>query len=210
MAAYNFGPFERLAVFTAHGTRQGTKCWLCGEPLSFIEMEVDHVLPEKLLNDGAELARVLNEFGLPRDFNLNSFENWLPAHAHCNLQKLKHVFRPTPLIQRWLDRARERADHARELRDTSLSRRKIESAIGILATGNTALPQELLEEVIQFYATANSQPTVVGDRTNYVPPDEMRVGPKLIVIFDDVPRPDANGPFTYVIETSPKKDRDPK
>jgi 5-methylcytosine-specific restriction endonuclease McrA len=197
-----FTPGERWAVFATYGTSQGTKCWLCSEPLNFRAMEVDHVLPECLHDDQAALTEALIAFGLPQSFDLNSFENWLPAHRHCNLQKLNHVFRPTPLIQLWLDRARARADDARQKCNATATERQIERAIGILATGDTALPPGLLDRIVQNYATANSEPVIAGDRREYVPPNEVRLEPNLTITFDRNPRPDANGPFTYKIEAS--------
>ena len=195
---------ERWAVFATHGTSQGTKCWLCSEPLNFCAMEVDHVLPEWLLDDQATLTEALIAFGLPQNFDLNSFENWLPAHRHCNLQKLNHVFRPTPLIQRRLDRAHAKADDARQKCNATATERQIERAIGILATGGTALLSELLDLIVQNYAAANSEPVIVGERIsppfgqrepihNYGPPNEVRLGPNLTITFDRNPRPDANG-----------------
>ena len=82
-------------------------------------MAVDHVLPEHLLDDETALKEALALFGLPSDFDLNSFENWLPAHGPCNNRKHDHVFRPTPLIQVCIDQARENADKAREICDAS-------------------------------------------------------------------------------------------
>src|SRR5262249_14115538 len=124
MARYAFKPSERWAVFTTHGGR----CWLCGEPVNFAEMEVDHILPE-FLKDQSTLDKALTAFGLPSNFGLNSFENWLPAHRRCNGVKGNHVFRPTPIIQVWIDRAREKAPAARAARDESAKTSKIEKAI---------------------------------------------------------------------------------
>lgn len=131
MATYAFTPAERWAVFTTH---RG-KCWLCYEPVNFADMAVDHILPEFLSGD--QLNAALTAFGLPSDFELNSFENWLPAHGPCNSLKGSRVFQPTPLIQEWIERAREKADAARAARDKSRSTKEIEKAIGILSTGKT-------------------------------------------------------------------------
>jgi hypothetical protein len=178
-------------------------------------MEVDHILPESLLQDRSALKAALTDFGLPLDFELNSFENWLPAHGLCNTTKRQHVFRPTPIIQVWIDRARTKAEAARKTCDTCANERKIERAIGILCTGKNALPANLLDPVIQHYATANSEPKIVfgqtvdksklewmqGIPTQYVPPTELRLGPGIVVIFDDEPKPSPTGPFTYTIST---------
>jgi hypothetical protein len=222
MVRYAFKPSERWAVFSTHGTSQGTKCWLCGEPVNFVEMEVDHILPESLLKDQSALDAALTAFGLPSDFELNSFDNWLPAHRRCNAEKREHIFRPTPIIQVWIDRARKKAHAAREVRDAYVSDRKIEQAIRVLSTGDKAVPKEILDPIIQHYATANSESVIIagptvdkskigwmqGIPTQYVPPEEVRLGPNLIVIFDDVPKPSPMGPFTYTIDRSTEGDTD--
>jgi 5-methylcytosine-specific restriction endonuclease McrA len=213
MARYAFTWSERWAVFNTHGTRQGTKCWLCGEPVNLVEMEVDHILPESLLRDRSALDAALTDFGLPSAFQLNSFENWLPAHRRCNAEKRERIFRPTPIIQMWIDHAREKADAARQARDAFVSDRKIERAIGVLSAGDKAAPKDMLDPLIQHYATANSSVITVaqtvdetkldwmqGIPTQYVPPKEVRLGPDLIVIFDDEPKPSPTGPFTYRVE----------
>lgn len=222
--AYAFSPSERWAVFTAHGSQRGTKCWLCRKPLNFVEMAVDHVLPEHMQDHPKKLARVLQDFGLPADFNLNSFENWLLAHGPCNVQKLKHVFRPTPLIQRYLDRARKKADEARRIRDEAASRRKIDRAIGTLSAGETALPPELLDAVAQHYAAANSASEVVAEKMvvprdgkigfaykeqvfEYTPPKEMQLAPNLTIIFNETPQQEPDGPFVYRVEEPKRRSR---
>lgn len=127
MARYRFSPAERYAVFTVHNE----KCWLCGEPISLLETEVDHVIPETLIGND-ELATVLSELGLPPDFAINSFGNWMPAHRRCNGEKSDTVFRPSPIIQLKLQSAMDRADRAAALYDEYLSDRKISRAINIL------------------------------------------------------------------------------
>jgi hypothetical protein len=213
MARYAFRPSERWAVFETHGS----KCWLCDEPVNFVEMEVDHILPESLLKDRSALDKALAAFGLQSDFDLNSFENWLPAHRRCNGIKREHIFRPTPIIQVWIDRARDKAGTAREACDTAATQRQIGRAIGILSAGPNRLPDYLVDAVAQHYASANSVPQIViiettADKsklgyidaisTQYVPPKEVRLGPNLVVIFDDEPKPSPTGPFTYKIDSN--------
>ena len=74
---------ERHAVWYTNERR----CWWCKEPLRLVEVTVDHVLPESLLDDGDTLETILVEYGLPKDFNINGYENWLPCHNHCNQSK---------------------------------------------------------------------------------------------------------------------------
>ncbi|WP_139379416.1 HNH endonuclease [Zoogloea sp. LCSB751] len=101
MAKYRFSAKQRYAIFTVHGE----KCYQCKKPIDLTSMHVDHVIPESLLNTPERLKEVLVEMGLPADFNLNSYANWLPSCAKCNIDKGAEVFEPTPLIQRTLSRA---------------------------------------------------------------------------------------------------------
>ena len=127
MSTYPFSRAERYAVFTVH--REA--CWLCGEPVGLGEMQVDHIIPERL--DGRpELEAVKRDLALSDAFQINSFENWKPAHARCNRDKSGHVFRPSPMIQRHLEQAAARADEAARLRDRYTTDRKIDLAIEML------------------------------------------------------------------------------
>jgi hypothetical protein len=178
-------------------------------------MAVDHVIPEYLIENEAMLKQVLSDYGLSPEFDLNSFENWLPAHGSCNRQKHDHIFRPTPLIQLWIDRARAKAAKAREICNTDATKRQIAKALGILATGKA--PPELLDPLVQHFASSNSEQIQVGTKIvapprgdlfgfiitepvyGYVPPSEMRLTSNLTIIFDRDQHPQANGPFVYTI-----------
>jgi hypothetical protein len=216
MKRYRFTVAERYAVFAAHGTRKGTKCWLCDKPVNFAEMAVDHILPQYLLENKAKLTKTLCRLGLPLDFDLNSFENWAPAHDVCNRRKHNHIFRPTPIIQVRIDSSRKKAAKAREICNASANDRKIAKAIGMLATGDTALPPDLLDRIVQHYACSNSKQMQTGPKIiaptskdvigfavaayRYVPPKEVRLAPSLRIIFHADQRPEANGPFTYAVK----------
>jgi hypothetical protein len=175
---------------------------------------------QEAVDDPAALQTALEAFGLSPEFKLNSFENWLPSHPRCNRRKREHIFRPTPIIQMWLDRAQDKADAARRARDKSVGEKNIERAIGALCSGDTAVPEDLLEPIIQYYAAANSEPVVVvtgaGDgsklewtqaTTAYVPPKEVQLGPGITIIFDDVVTESPTGPFTYKVASSAKVDK---
>jgi 5-methylcytosine-specific restriction endonuclease McrA len=120
-----FKQSERWAIFLTHNQI----CYLCSQPLNFRSMRVDHILPESLVKDAEKLAKVLIDYGLPKDFNLNSFSNWLPACEPCNSQKSSKPFIPTPIIQRQLEKACDKAESARKLQHETVSRPKAERAL---------------------------------------------------------------------------------
>lgn len=77
MSRYHFSDAQRWAVFETHGGQTYARCWLCDEPLFFRDMQVDHILPEWLLDDEheARLKEVLTLFGLDDSFKINSYSN---------------------------------------------------------------------------------------------------------------------------------------
>jgi 5-methylcytosine-specific restriction endonuclease McrA len=123
-----FSQAQRYAVFTIHGE----KCYLCDEPVSLRDVEIDHVLPESLLHDPVRLSKILDDFGLPANFNLNSYQNWKPSHGHCNRKKLDQVFKPTPMIQLHLEDAERLAGRAKELEQAEIEARTITRSINLL------------------------------------------------------------------------------
>ncbi|MFU0506240.1 HNH endonuclease [Pseudaminobacter sp. NGMCC 1.201702] len=123
MAKTNFTQAQRYAIFTAHGE----KCWICREPVSLAEMEVDHVIPESLAEHPA-LKNILKAMGLPEDFDLNSWANLRPSHRDCNRDKGAHRFKPSPMFIMILEKGIEKSDHVQELHDTFLSDRKLNTS----------------------------------------------------------------------------------
>ncbi|MGX5830092.1 hypothetical protein [Mesorhizobium sp. 43Arga] len=70
-------------------------------------MEIDHIIPESLLGNPDRLAYILNWYGLPKDFDINSYANWLPASRNCNRKKSNSVFDPGGAILSYLEQARK-------------------------------------------------------------------------------------------------------
>lgn len=128
MSHYKFSNAQRFAIFLVHGT----KCYMCDIPIDFASMEVDHVLPEHLLTDPLLAERAKAAVGLPASFDLNSFENWMPACGPCNRKKAALQFEPSLLLQTVLQRLKAKADEARRLCDEVVSIRRVNIALSVL------------------------------------------------------------------------------
>jgi len=77
----------RHAIWLTHNRR----CVYCSEPLSFAEVDIDHVIPETL--DGKpELGKILSTLDVSPEFDLFSIKNLVPAHRRCNLAKTSNLF----------------------------------------------------------------------------------------------------------------------
>ena len=103
---------EKYAIWHCHGRR----CRLCLEPLTLPDMSVDHFLPETLLNEDKYQERVaaISEHGLPKEFQINGYENLLPTHRNCNEAKGSQVLKFAPGNMIILERLRSRAGKVEE------------------------------------------------------------------------------------------------
>lgn len=173
---------QRWAVFNAHGER----CWLCREPVMFLEMEVDHILPESL-GHTPKLSDVLTDFGLPPEFDLNSYENLMPACRRCNGRKRDTVFRATPAIQLELQYASERVDRAREIEKRFANRRDIERAVATLQKADEkGQLSEKVKDAVSTLGRYHQQ-----DRNSAQVGEPFRLAPWLTII--------GGGPYTLTI-----------
>ena len=83
MGKHKFSTAQRVALWQAYNKR----CAISGEPLSFEQLHIDHILPEKLLNNSEELEHLKANYGLKENFDINGYYNWLPVRSRINLQK---------------------------------------------------------------------------------------------------------------------------
>lgn len=190
MSRYRFKAAERWGVFTAHGGL----CYLCRKPVDLQTMEVDHVLPEFLLNDATRLKEVLQEYGLPADFDLNSYSNWMPSCGPCNRTKSGEPFRAAPIILIHLDRARAKADEAATLATEVQTDRKIARALNAVerAIDSDHVAGERFVPLIVKYFEKNPEdrdallrsPPQSDDYIGFmVSPPEFRITPSYKVLF---------------------------
>jgi len=92
---------ERDIIWRAHNK----KCAFTGEPISYAELHIDHVIP---LDGGDEIiAELLKKNLIPLDFNLNGTENLIPTSSSRNRQKGETPFNESSTIY-YLDIARRK------------------------------------------------------------------------------------------------------
>lgn len=155
LAKYNFSVHERWAVFSVYGQH----CYLCRCPIDFRSMEVDHILPEKLLDQRSELQEILKSFGLPSSFDLNNFGNWLPACRPCNQKKSSTRFEPIPLIQLELQRAKKLAAKAKTVAEDGVTNKKLSNAFATIerATDSEHLKPAEVAPLLASYLKTNPE-----------------------------------------------------
>lgn len=172
-----FSDHERYAVYVVHGE----KCYICTRPLDLESMEIDHLVPERLLNQPLEFAKAVTDLGLSKGFDIQSCENWLPACGPCNRRKSSMPWSASLLVQQSLQRAKDRAERVRETIADLVSRRAISNAFnalkrakaeGVLTDGDRMLLQSLIE-----FQHAHRTPDMADE--------PIRLSPFLEVISDN-------------------------
>jgi hypothetical protein len=155
MSKYSFSSSQRYAVFSSHGPR----CYLKGCMVDMQSMQIDHIIPEHLLNAPETLNGILKEFGLSPDFDLNSYENWLPSCGPCNLAKQGEVFEPAPIIKLCLQKAANKADFARRLEENAVKDAALTRSINTICRANekTMLTMEHVEPFISSLREHNPE-----------------------------------------------------
>ncbi|MEI7267917.1 HNH endonuclease [Pectobacterium versatile] len=88
MSKQSFSADEREAILQAHSY----KCSYTNKNIDESIFHIDHVIPEILIEKPDELACILNELELPKDFDLLGWGNLLPCHPDANLRKSKNIF----------------------------------------------------------------------------------------------------------------------
>lgn len=181
----SFSAAERLAVWTIHNE----KCYLCTKTVDLASMEVDHIIPESLLKleNEKKLRKVLNDYGLPKDFDLNSPKNWKPSCYTCNKKKLETIFNPTPLIQIHLQEAANKSAQVLKEISSISCKRSLSRAFGIIekATGFSRNQIESLlapeiSEIEESEETIESYIQEARQNTNVNVNDPIEIVPKMI------------------------------
>ena len=69
----------------------------------------------------ARREAVFVDYGLPSDFNINGYENWLPCHSRCNQSKGERTSEFVPGIKAILDRLRAKAKDVERVDSVALN-----------------------------------------------------------------------------------------
>lgn len=86
-------PAVRHAIWQSYNC----KCFYCDEVISITELELDHIIPKSLKKQPIKLENILNQQGLPLDFELDSLLNLVPVSRKCNSKKSDTVLSETIL-----------------------------------------------------------------------------------------------------------------
>ena len=156
MSKHAFRINQRIAIWRAWDEA----CYICRKPLDYLQLEIDHVIPETVLDDPVELQKVRDAWKIDESFpgfQINDFCNWAPAHrTPCNGSKTDYY---APWTMVCLEMVRERLPRVyRELE--KLTKKKQQNTA--LADVDAALERgDVTEEEVQ--ELLDSRPALTTD-----------------------------------------------
>jgi hypothetical protein len=89
MSEYKFSEAKKVSIWKGDEER----CFYCRVPVPYSELQVDHIVPEKI--PSGQLAKLRSSV-LPPNFEINSICNWVTCHQGCNGRKSSFEFDPNP------------------------------------------------------------------------------------------------------------------
>lgn len=137
---------DRYCVWAEHDVR----CFWCEEPVLFRDVTVDHVIPSSTTAE--DLVGMKREYGLPDEFQIESFENFVPAHVLCNIRKKTEVH-AAHVMAEVFRRIRVRLPAVRESRERfRRDRRRAEALIHLQAaiTDNRIVEADILDTLLEL------------------------------------------------------------
>ena len=82
----------RVALWRANNR----KCFYCSEPISFGDLDIDHLVPQKITQQ--ELEKLCHRISLPAGFDVGGLYNLVPTHHNCNKRKAAGRFADETLL----------------------------------------------------------------------------------------------------------------
>ncbi|BEP15935.1 hypothetical protein acdb102_42460 [Acidothermaceae bacterium B102] len=176
---YRFSEVERYAVYTVHGA----KCYMCTKPLDLVDCQVDHVLPESLLDDPELFSQVRADLGRGDDFEINSYANWLPACGACNRTKSAYPWPNSGWVLQMLEKATRKAPAARAEAARLVDKRQLGALVNKVMRLNeqgalNADALTMLQPLVDNYAThlaENADPAVMRLSATLQAPLDQRI-----------------------------------
>ncbi len=75
---------HRYALWKAYNG----KCFYCGGFIQTVyDLEEEHIIPQKYKDKPTELEKILKEYNLWEDFDIDAYYNRVPTHSVCNKRK---------------------------------------------------------------------------------------------------------------------------
>ena len=164
MPKHQFTWNERYVVYLA----DGGKCFWCGIPVFYRDVQIDHVFPEDLLERADDLENIRRDYGLGADYDINGFENWVTCHQGCNLRKRNEVLPNAPQTSFVVLNLKQRGPKLQSESYRQVSKKRTEEILGQLASALTS-GSLTREDVLELIADPPQVPIATGGHDATIP-----------------------------------------
>jgi 5-methylcytosine-specific restriction endonuclease McrA len=130
-----FGSDDRYAFYLAYDGH----CGYCNRPLDFRDFEIDHIVPWHLARDPVQWRRVLNEYGLSSDFDVEGDGNLMAVCRSCNSSKTGDQLDPLQAVLP-LKKAGNKAPRVASFRKDKVAIRRRQAALATITKAATDDP----------------------------------------------------------------------
>ncbi|KKM61651.1 hypothetical protein LCGC14_1529590 [marine sediment metagenome] len=98
------------------------RCFYCSYLIPSLDnLEVDHIIYKKIINNNKEYEKLKEELSLEENFDINDYNNLVPTHSNCNKRKRNHIYKKRTMLF-YLEEAARRVplvkEREQELRQT--------------------------------------------------------------------------------------------
>ena len=150
----------RIAIWRANSK----KCFYCEEPISYRDLQIDHLIAESTPPD--QVANLVKQLPLPSTFQLEDLINLVPTHHNCNRRKSDNRFSETTLrfyFDLWQRRQNAITAELDELRSEAEYDDLIGKIIGLVECGKLSLSEIIRVVAASTHGIAQqpSKPLVV-------------------------------------------------
>ena len=104
---------HRYALWKAYNG----ECFYCGGFIQTVyDLEEEHIIPQKYKDKPTELEKIVKEYNLWEDFNIDAYYNRIPTHSGCNLRKGFKLYRKETIHQ-YLNLAEGKVEKIQEIEE---------------------------------------------------------------------------------------------
>lgn len=149
--------FLRLAIYEIYNGR----CFYTGNPLEYSNMELDHIIPRRYKDQPIELERIINEYNLDKDFQVDSLLNLVPTTKYNNRRKGDKEFNPKDVLF-FISFTREKAPLIQKKMMDLKKTRNYEKHLSLLKTQvdevkDEKLREKLLLDILSFISDESDE-----------------------------------------------------
>jgi hypothetical protein len=152
MSKRKFGAPHRQAIWLAYGR----KCFYCRDPLAWDDLQIDHVVPERLAESDEQRRALFRDLAIPDDWDLQADANLVASCSRCNSDKLALVPSPNQMMI-LLAQAGAKASRVSELRAGCEKGQRTQLLLARLETA-LALGHVQVEEVERIRRAVDAEP----------------------------------------------------